>query len=161
MWPLSSIVKIDDTPSDIAEGIKAGSWTIAVALSGNARGLGIAETTALSRAERAVKFVAARDSLRAAGASDGVNSLADCPPVLEEIVARTARGERPPDQRRPITSFARPKDRVMLEPPRPFTIVTPGAGEAINSLPPSVILGYTPCHRSAISRVGATANERR
>lgn len=49
----------------------------------------------------------------------------------------------------------------MPAPPRPFTIVTPGAGEAINALPPSVSLGYTPCHRSEISRVGATANERR
>lgn len=49
----------------------------------------------------------------------------------------------------------------MPAPPRPFTIVTPGAGEAMNSLPPSVSLGYTPCHRSAISSEGATANVRR
>jgi len=95
VWPLSSIVKIGDTPSDIAEGINAGSWTIGVALSGNALGLSVAETAALEPAERAVKFVAARDSLRAAGASFVVNSVADCPPVLEEIAARIKRGERP------------------------------------------------------------------
>lgn len=95
VWPLSSIVKIGDTSSDMAEGINAGAWTIGVALSGNALGLSVAATTALEPAERAEKFAAARSALRAAGANYVVDSVADCPPVIEEIAARIARGERP------------------------------------------------------------------
>lgn len=95
VWPLSSMVKIGDTPSDIAEGINAGAWTIGVALSGNALGLSVTATAVLGTEERAGKFAAAREALRAAGANYVVDSVVDCPRVIEEIAARIARGERP------------------------------------------------------------------
>jgi hypothetical protein len=94
VWPLSSLVKIGDTPSDIAQGINAGAWTLGVALSGDTRGLAVAASAAWEPGERAVKFAAARVALRAAGANYAVDAVADYPPVLEEIAARIERGQR-------------------------------------------------------------------
>ena len=94
VWPLSSLVKIGDTPSDIAQGINAGAWTLGVALSGDTRGLAVAASAAWEPGQRAVKFAAARVALRAAGANYAVDAVADYPPVLEEIAARIERGQR-------------------------------------------------------------------
>ena len=94
-WPLWALVKIGDTPDDIAEGRNAGTWTVGLALSGNALGLSAAEAAALDGAERAARAEAARESLRATGADYVVDSVADGPAVLEEIAGRLAAGERP------------------------------------------------------------------
>jgi phosphonoacetaldehyde hydrolase len=94
-WPLSSVVKIGDTPSDIAEGRNAGAWTIGVALTGNAFGLSVAETSALAPEERAKRAEAARATLRAAGAHEVVDSIADCAPVIERIAGAIRGGALP------------------------------------------------------------------
>jgi phosphonoacetaldehyde hydrolase len=94
-WPLWALVKIGDTPDDIAEGRNAGTWTVGLALSGNALGLSAEESAALDGRERATREAAARTSLRATGADYVVDSVADCPAVLEEIAGRLAAGERP------------------------------------------------------------------
>ncbi len=93
--PLWALVKIGDTPSDIAEGRNAGTWTVGLALSGNALGLSAAEAAALSGEERTQRETTARASLREAGADYVVDSVADCPEVLAEISGRLAAGERP------------------------------------------------------------------
>jgi phosphonoacetaldehyde hydrolase len=90
----SPLVKIGDTPSDIAEGRAAGAWTIGVALTGNALGLSLADTAALALADRTARFAAARESLRAAGADYVVDAIGDCQPVMLEIFSRTRDGER-------------------------------------------------------------------
>lgn len=93
--PLSSLVKIGDTPADVAEGRNAGAWTVGIALTGNALGLSVAEMGALPAAERPARFAAARESLRVAGADYVVDSIADCERVMREIYARECEGERP------------------------------------------------------------------
>jgi len=100
--PPSSLVKIGDTPIDVTEGKYAGAWTVGVALTGNALGLPPAEIATLPPIERRMRFAAARESLRAAGADYVVDSLAECPPVLLEIYARVRDGERP--QVSPLTT---------------------------------------------------------
>jgi phosphonoacetaldehyde hydrolase len=88
-------VKIGDTESDVAEGLNAGMWTIGVTRTGNGVGRSLAEWQALdSHAQRAALF-AAEAPLREAGAHYILASVADCLPVLEEIEARIAAGERP------------------------------------------------------------------
>jgi phosphonoacetaldehyde hydrolase len=93
--PLGALVKIGDTPADVAEGRAAGSWTIGVALTGNALGLSLADLEALSPADRIRLRAGACDTLRAAGADYVVDSIADCVPVLLEIFGRLRDGDRP------------------------------------------------------------------
>jgi phosphonoacetaldehyde hydrolase len=95
VWPADSVVKVDDTGVGIAEGLNAGCWTVAVAVSGNAFGLNPAETAALTPAEYAAMKAKAYADLRRTGAHYVIDSVADIDWVLDEIEGRIARGERP------------------------------------------------------------------
>src|SRR6185312_978988 len=53
VWPAASVVKVDDTAPGIGEGKAAGTWTVGIALTGNAVGLSAEELAALSQTERA------------------------------------------------------------------------------------------------------------
>lgn len=90
VWPASAVVKVDDTAPGIAEGIAAGTWTVGVAVSGNAFGLDEAETAALSPAEFASRRDAARRVLALAGADFVIDSVADLQPILQQIELRLA-----------------------------------------------------------------------
>ena len=93
--PASSVVKVDDTPAGIGEGIAAGCWTVGVTLSGNEVGLSAEELarTPAPELNRLRDIAAAR--LFAAGAHICIDSVADIMPVLDQFAARLARGERP------------------------------------------------------------------
>jgi phosphonoacetaldehyde hydrolase len=93
--PAASVVKIDDTPVGIGEGLAAGTWTIGLSLSGNMAGLSAAELAALAPAERDALRARAQAPLRAAGAHQVIDSLADLGPALDRIVAALALGARP------------------------------------------------------------------
>ncbi len=95
VWPAASVVKVDDTDVGIAEGLAAGCWTVAVALSGNAVGLSRAELAALSPNELAAQRARATCQLARCGAHYVIDSLANLPPVIDQIEGRLARGERP------------------------------------------------------------------
>ncbi len=102
VWPAESVVKMDDTPPGIAEGVAAGTWTIGVALTGNIAGLGADELAVLAPAERdALRQRAARE-LGEAGADLVIDGIADLPAALVTIEARLAHGERPGGQRRGV-----------------------------------------------------------
>lgn len=92
---LAAAVKIGDTPSDIAEGLNAGMWTIGLTASGNEVGLSHSEWLALSTPEQDELREIAAARLRAAGAHYVADSAADTLPILDEIDARLARGDRP------------------------------------------------------------------
>lgn len=93
--PAASVVKVDDTAPGIAEGVAAGCWTVGVTLTGNECGLSLEELAARPPAEVAALRDAAAWKLRAAGAHCILDSAALLLPVLEDISARLARGERP------------------------------------------------------------------
>lgn len=95
VWPPSSCVKLDDTEPGIAEGLAAGTWTVGLALSGNAAGLSKAELDRLAPDERAALRKRACDKLFAAGAHFVIDTVADLLPVLGAIEARLAAGLRP------------------------------------------------------------------
>ncbi len=92
---VAACVKVDDTVPGIEEGLAAGMWTVAVAVSGNEVGLPLAEWRALPAAEQARLRARAVDRLARAGAHRVVDSVADLLPALAEIEDRLARGERP------------------------------------------------------------------
>jgi phosphonoacetaldehyde hydrolase len=95
VWPPRTVVKIDDTGVGLAEGRNAGTWTVGVAISGNALGLTQIEWLALDAGEQAARRAQATALLQDAGADYVIDSVADLLPVLDRIEARLARGDRP------------------------------------------------------------------
>lgn len=88
-------VKLDDTTPGIEEGLNAGMWTIAVAVSGNEIGLALDDWKALNPAEQQRRRSVAYTRLRASGAHYVIDTIADLLPYIELIERRLARGERP------------------------------------------------------------------
>lgn len=93
--PAHAVIKVDDTPPGIGEGVAAGSWAVGVALTGNECGLSLEELRAAPPAEVAARRAKAAWALRAAGAHYVVDGIAELPALAAEIAARVARGERP------------------------------------------------------------------
>jgi phosphonoacetaldehyde hydrolase len=92
---VEACVKVGDTVVDVEEGLNAGMWSVAVAVTGNEVGLPKAELDALAPAERARRAAAARDKLARAGAHYVIDGIADLMPVIADIERRLASGERP------------------------------------------------------------------
>lgn len=88
-------IKVDDTTPGIEEGLNAGMWTIAVAISGNEVGLSREDWEALSPAEQQQRRHTAYTRLRASGAHYVIDSIADLLPYVELIERRLAKGEQP------------------------------------------------------------------
>lgn len=82
VWPAASVVKVDDTPSGIAEGINAGCLTVGVALSGNIVGRTPQELAVLPAEEVQALRAQATEVMRAAGAQHVIDTVADLPDLL-------------------------------------------------------------------------------
>jgi phosphonoacetaldehyde hydrolase len=93
--PLRTMVKIGDTPSDVAEGRNAGMWTIGITRTGNEVGLSGPEWDAAPLPQRSGYLAKAATRLREAGADYVAESVAGCSSLIAEIDARIAAGERP------------------------------------------------------------------
>jgi phosphonoacetaldehyde hydrolase len=93
--PLWMMVKIGDTPSDVAEGLNAGMWTIGVTRTGNEAGLTEDEWRAADAVERHAVLAHAGTRLRDAGVHYLVESAGECLDVIDEITLRIASGEKP------------------------------------------------------------------
>ena len=93
VWPAASVVKVDDTAPGIGEGKAAGTWTVGIALTGNAVGLSAEELAMLSQAERSRLREHAAAELR--DADMVIDSIAELPQAVAEIEARLAAGQRP------------------------------------------------------------------
>jgi phosphonoacetaldehyde hydrolase len=95
VWRAKDAIKVDDTEVGIEEGINGGTWAVGVAVSGNAFGMAEDDVKALAPDEFAWRRKAAIEKLQAAGAHYVIDSVADLMPVVYDIEARLARGERP------------------------------------------------------------------
>lgn len=92
---VQACVKVDDTVPGIEEGLNAGMWTVAVAISGNEIGLPLAGWDALPFAEQQRRRERAYGRLLTSGAHYVVDSIAALPRCLDAIETRLANGERP------------------------------------------------------------------
>lgn len=92
---VQACVKIDDTIPGIEEGLNAGMWTIAVAVSGNEVGMALDEWRALPMDAQQAKRERAYLRLQQSGAHCVVDSIADILPCIDAIQARIGRGEAP------------------------------------------------------------------
>ncbi len=93
---IQSVVKVDDTVSGIGEAQNAGCWGVGVVRYSNYMDVDTPEQgAALSEAEITRRMAKTQDILEKAGAHYVIDSLADIEPVIEDINARLARGEKP------------------------------------------------------------------
>jgi phosphonoacetaldehyde hydrolase len=95
VYPMEAIVKVGDTLPDIEEGLNAGMWTVGLAKTGNELGLNEAEIAKLPADALSARLAVARQRMHQTGAHYVVDSIADVPPILDDINARLARGECP------------------------------------------------------------------
>ncbi|MBD3291655.1 MAG: phosphonoacetaldehyde hydrolase, partial [Armatimonadia bacterium] len=95
VYPAEAVVKVGDTVPDIEEGLNAGAWTVGVIESGNGIGLREEELADLTDVELSHLADNARMALQRAGAHYTIPTVADLPPVIEDIEMRLQRGERP------------------------------------------------------------------
>ena len=89
------VIKVDDTAPGLAEGLAAGSWTVGVAISGNALGWTHEHWELASHTDQAHARVQASAVLQAAGAHEVIDSVADLPLAIARIEQRMALGESP------------------------------------------------------------------
>jgi len=95
VYPMSAIVKVDDTTVGVEEGLNAGMWSVGLAKSGNMVGLSESELAALDPAEQAAKLASARERMTACGAHFVIDSVAELPAVLDVIAGLLAKGQTP------------------------------------------------------------------
>jgi len=95
LYPMEAFVKVDDTPTGIAEGLNAGMWTIGVAKTGNEVGLSRAEIEKLSQNDLQEKLEKAYQRLYQAGAHYVVDGIWDIPKIIDQIQEKLKLGEKP------------------------------------------------------------------
>ncbi len=94
--PIQSVVKVDDTVSGVGEALEAGCWGVGVSLYSNYMDVDTPEQGAqLPPEEIARRNDKTKEILQKAGAHYVIDSLTDIEPVIDDINARLARGERP------------------------------------------------------------------
>ncbi len=95
VYPMAACVKVGDTVADIAEGLNAGMWTVAVTKSGNELGLSRQDADALPRDEMSARLESAASRLLGAGAHYAIEEIDELPEAMDSIHDRLVRGERP------------------------------------------------------------------
>lgn len=95
VFPMASIVAVDDTCVGIEAGRNAGAWTVAVTRTGNALGLPLDAVQRLSPSELTSKLDSAAREFRAAGADFVIEGVEQLIPVLDEINCRLQASESP------------------------------------------------------------------
>jgi phosphonoacetaldehyde hydrolase len=95
VYPLGTIVKVDDTTVGMEAGRHAGMWTVGISQTGNELGLGAEEVAALEPRELEQRLATIEQRMRDAGAHYVIPSVGDLLPVLDEIQRRLDSGERP------------------------------------------------------------------
>jgi phosphonoacetaldehyde hydrolase len=95
VYPMESIVKVDDTTVGIEAGLNAGMWTVGIARSGNIVGLSEEELNRLTLNEQWARIEAAKQELQQCGAHMVIDTIADLPSALHELSQRLHSGDRP------------------------------------------------------------------
>jgi phosphonoacetaldehyde hydrolase len=88
VYPPRRVVKVGDTLVDVADGLNAGVWSVAVVQSSNEMGLSVDEFTGLDESERVSRSSEVRRKFEAAGADFVIDTLAELPEVVRELNRR-------------------------------------------------------------------------
>ena len=84
VWPLSRVVKVDDSETGVEEGRNAGCFTIGLSASGNGVGLSREALAGLSAEDRATRLARVEEQLKSAGADLVIETVADLIPALSK-----------------------------------------------------------------------------
>ena len=95
VYPMKSIVKVDDTILGVEAGINAGCWAIGITQSGNMLGLSVEELQAMAPDELAAKTNEISAQYKQAGAHFCINSVKEIKDVLLKIDAAMEAGSWP------------------------------------------------------------------
>lgn len=95
VYPLASFVKVGDTLADVEEAHAAGMWAVSVVRHGNEVGRSKEMLESLPADEVDTLLSVARARLASKGPHYIIDQTADLIPVVDEISARIARGQRP------------------------------------------------------------------
>ncbi len=96
VWPIESVVKVDDTVGGVGEGLAAGCWSVGIAGYSNYLNINtIEERESMSDKEYARRLAHCRDVLEKCGPHYVINEFTELPAVIDDVNARLARGERP------------------------------------------------------------------
>lgn len=95
VYPMSHIVKVGDTISDIKEGLNASAWSVGVIEGSNELGLRLEEMKALSEAELAERSEAVKAKYLAAGAHFVIKNMSELPSLIEKINGLLSEGKTP------------------------------------------------------------------
>jgi len=96
IFPIESVVKVDDTVSGVGEGLNAGCWSVGVAEHSNYTDVdSLPEWEKMTQTEKQKRVQASRDKLNQSGAHYVIDSIVDLPYVVQDINERLSHGEKP------------------------------------------------------------------
>jgi len=96
VYPIHTVVKVDDTVTGVGEGLNAGCWTIGIAGWSNYTDVDSLEHWAnMSAKEQEERRQRSRDKLKGSGAHYVLNTISEVPEAVQDINDRLARGELP------------------------------------------------------------------
>lgn len=93
VYPMSHIVKVGDTKSDVKEGVNAGAWSIGVVIGSNEMGLHKEEADALSESELNAKIEEVTKLFYENGAHYVIKEMSDLPDAIAKINECLKKGE--------------------------------------------------------------------
>ncbi len=85
VYPMTSVLVVDDTSVGIVAGLNAGATTVAVTQTGNAVGLTLSEIADLPSGELESRLAAADRQFREDGADHLLRSVAELPSLLQQL----------------------------------------------------------------------------
>lgn len=92
VYPMSTIIKVGDTVSDIEEGVNAGVWTVGVIKGSSELGLTETEASSLNADEYTRRAREVADKMKAAGADFVIETINQLVEVIAEINIRLEEG---------------------------------------------------------------------
>ncbi len=115
VWPLTRVVKVDDSLAGVAEGKAAGCLTVGIAASGNTVGLTTAALASLPTDVREARIATARKALYAAGADVVLDTVAELVPALKQHVAGATFGHQVLLTPGPLTTSAATRNAMLAD----------------------------------------------
>lgn len=85
VYPVGAVIKVDDTPSGLGEGVSAGCINVGISLSGNCVGKSLAQLASLDPSSVNLLTSSADKELRTAGADHVIETVADLPALIEQL----------------------------------------------------------------------------
>jgi phosphonoacetaldehyde hydrolase len=96
VYPIESVIKVDDTIGGVGEGINAGCWSVGVAGLSNYTDIDtIEQWENMSSEQKAERVERSRKALSTSGAHYIIDAITDLPRVVEDINNRMKGGEKP------------------------------------------------------------------